>query len=662
MKLRRILLCVLFTIILFGLTAVCVYAAESPYGLTLNAYGAADAAAPDAVAIRYAAEKYYLFLPGAADRSEMTVWYDGAETLTFNGTPVESGSVTNAFAANTVTVSGSAGDYSVRVLQATSAAVFITTESGSMDAVNADKEYKDPGSVVIVDDEGNLQYSGALDYIKGRGNSTWELDKKPYNIKLNKKANLFGMGKSKKWCLLAGFTDDSKLRNCLGYDYSKALGNALTSDVVLADLYCNGEYMGAYSLTEKVEIGENRIDIYDLAGATEDVNDRALEEYPLAGSQTSRAAGTYKYANIPNNPADITGGYLLELEKPLRYLDEPCGFVSPCGQPVVVKEPEYASQKQVKYIYNYYSEFEEALYSATGYNEKGKHYTDYIDADELALAYIIQEMTENFDGCSSSFYLYKDTGDAKFHIGPTWDLDLSLGRGFLNTLITPNLDAADPNVMYVYSTRINNTNAERASLLGQALNHSDFIAKVKTLWATVGHAKTEQMLGSVDAKSDLARGTVIMDAMIWNTFGAKTPNAASSGYTAHISALKSFIVARTAFMDNYLSPDTGFVRYDTLGTAKPLVFDRTVYTAGGTATMPDATPVKSGLTLAGWTETPGGTEVRYAVGSAVEVGGGKVLYPVWQGKEMSESTKNFFQRILAFFAKIREFFRSLFQR
>ena len=655
------LLCILA---LLCVTVVFANAAQSPYDLSVNACQAEAADALGAVAVCNTADAYYLFLPASADRSSMTVWYHDTGTLTFNGTPAANGDATDAFAADSVTISGSAGDYTVRVLQAPNAAVFVTTESGSMDAVHADKETKEPGSITITDAAGNIQYNGALDYIKGRGNSTWELDKKPYNIKLGKKADLFGMGKEKKWCLLADFSDDSKLRNNLGYSYAGALGNTLTSDVVLVNLYCNGQYMGAYSLTEKVEIGTNRIDISDLKDATEEANTQPLEAFPLCGTNDYREAGSYKYVQIANDPADISGGYVLELEKPLRYMEEPSGFVSPVGQPVVIKEPEYASQKQVEYIYQYYAEFEEALYSPTGRNAKGKHYTDYIDIDELAAAYLVQEMTENFDGCSSSFYLYKDAGEPKFHIGPTWDLDLSLGRGFLNNLIVPGLDAGDPTIPYIYSTHISNTFHRRASFLGQALNHNDFISKVKTLWALKGHTMAEEMLAQVDEKADAARACVVMDALLWNTFGAKTAAAATSGYTSHIAALKSFITSRIAFMDNYLSKSTGFVRYDTLGTALVIVSDRTVYAAGEKATAAEASPRYTNQVFRGWSETPNDDKVQYEPGSTFEVGSGKILYPVWETTSSAPKTPlaRFLQRIRDFFSKIRAFFEFLFHR
>ena len=35
--------------------------------------------------------------------------------------------------------------------------------------------------------------------IKGRGNSTWRNPKKPYKIKLDEEADIFGLGANKHW-------------------------------------------------------------------------------------------------------------------------------------------------------------------------------------------------------------------------------------------------------------------------------------------------------------------------------------------------------------------------------------------------------------------------------------------------------------------------------
>ena len=45
--------------------------------------------------------------------------------------------------------------------------------------------------------------------MKGRGNTTWGLPKKPYQIKLDSKQDILGMGKAKKWVLLANYGDRS---------------------------------------------------------------------------------------------------------------------------------------------------------------------------------------------------------------------------------------------------------------------------------------------------------------------------------------------------------------------------------------------------------------------------------------------------------------------
>ena len=54
--------------------------------------------------------------------------------------------------------------------------------------------------------------SMAMD-IRGRGNSTWEADKKPYKIKLDKKTNVFGLGKNKHWVLVANTYDNTFIRD-----------------------------------------------------------------------------------------------------------------------------------------------------------------------------------------------------------------------------------------------------------------------------------------------------------------------------------------------------------------------------------------------------------------------------------------------------------------
>ena len=66
------------------------------------------------------------------------------------------------------------------------------------------------GSVEVPDGE------VSLDFIRGRGNSTWETTghtKKPYKIKYAKKQDLFGMGKNKEWALMANANDEPSVNS-----------------------------------------------------------------------------------------------------------------------------------------------------------------------------------------------------------------------------------------------------------------------------------------------------------------------------------------------------------------------------------------------------------------------------------------------------------------
>ena len=77
----------------------------------------------------------------------------------------------------------------------------------------------------------------SMEYIRGRGNSTWGTGKNPYKIKLDKKANLFNMGKNKHWVLLADYYDPSHIRNKITYWMGKKLGMAYTPECVYAVSY-----------------------------------------------------------------------------------------------------------------------------------------------------------------------------------------------------------------------------------------------------------------------------------------------------------------------------------------------------------------------------------------------------------------------------------------
>lgn len=69
------------------------------------------------------------------------------------------------------------------------------------------------------------------------------------------------MGKAKNYLLLANVMDASLLRDQVLYDLADDMGLEYTPDIEPVDVFIDGEYKGSYSLSEKVEVGESRVNI-----------------------------------------------------------------------------------------------------------------------------------------------------------------------------------------------------------------------------------------------------------------------------------------------------------------------------------------------------------------------------------------------------------------
>ena len=191
-----------------------------------------------------------------------------------------------------------------------------------------DKSNKAKGSMILQNEDGSVVYNDALTQIKGRGNSTWEKEKKPYQIKLSEKTDLLQTGskdnKSKTWVLLANYMDPATMRNTLIYNLGLELGMDFCMENSWVNLYYDGEYRGCYLLSEKVEIGSGRVDITDLEEQNEEANeDGDIAELPVELGMTANGAA-YTYCAGMNSPENITGGYLLEMEFDTRVEAEVC--------------------------------------------------------------------------------------------------------------------------------------------------------------------------------------------------------------------------------------------------------------------------------------------------------------------------------------------------
>lgn len=291
------------------------------------------------------------------------------------------------------------------------------------------------GSMKLVDAFGAIVYDGALSQIKGRGNSTWMMDKKPYQIKLDKKTDLLETGdksnKNKTWVLLANAYDGTSMRNAAAYSLASALGTHAPIEYRAVDLYYDGQYRGAYMLCEKVQINSGRVDIDNLEDANDAVNGGT--SFQLVEGVNSHG-NRMKYAEGLQNPADITGGYLIEFDQE-RYVNEDAWFSVDTGSGVlyfVCKSPGVWTKDEAEYLSSRFQEFFDCIRNGGVNPETGKTTADYCDIDSLTRLYWLNEITKCVDGFNySSTYLFKNSdasGDSRFVFGPAWDFDLAMGN------------------------------------------------------------------------------------------------------------------------------------------------------------------------------------------------------------------------------------------
>ena len=273
--------------------------------------------------------------------------------------------------------------------------LYIELDNG-MDSASINKDDYLPAAFTLAGAEGFDNIIEAPVSIKGRGNATWDREKKPFALKFAEKTDLFGMGKAKKWVLLANYYDKTLLRNALTLSLGKELGIAYTPEWKFVDLYLNGIYQGNYLLTEKVEIGKERVNIDDQQG-----------------------------------------GVLFEIEQQYRHRDCTYCHETPAGVHLTYKEPEEKDigSETMRALMETNNAYLDALEAAIlqGYET----YSQYIDVDSFINWYLLNEFAKNYDSAFvTSCYCYRDSG-GKLFMGPPWDYDTCYGNQDVATGLNP---------------------------------------------------------------------------------------------------------------------------------------------------------------------------------------------------------------------------------
>ena len=251
------------------------------------------------------------------------------------------------------------------------AKIEIKLQSVDLDTLESDKNIKyDGNEVIIFDNDGKKKFNDVE--IKGHGNSTWQNDKKPFQLNFKYKTNLFGLANVKKWLLLA---NDSAfyLGRMLDINY-EIVGEFL-------ELSINDDYRGLYYIVPKIDINKGSVNLYSPFGILVEIDNLHGQE---KGCYYSDKGDCLTIKDVVNDD-----NVELAMEQ----------FIVDFNQLEIVAEKK---------------EYDKIV--------------SLIDVESFAKYYLLSEFTVNPDAYTTSWYIYKDGVDDKIHAGPGWDYDYALGN------------------------------------------------------------------------------------------------------------------------------------------------------------------------------------------------------------------------------------------
>lgn len=219
--------------------------------------------------------------------------------------------------------------------------------------------------------------------IRGRGNSTWGLPKKPYRLKFDEKVSLLGEHKDKDWVLLANYSDKSMLRNHLAFAIGKMSNLDWTPSSHFVEVVLNGRYDGTYQLVEKVEISNHRVAVGD-------------------------------------------DGFILEVEARAPQEEDSRFFMSDfINYAIDIKEPDVEyDDENYNYAVNFVKEAENCLFSGNF----DLLWSQFFDINSFVDWYLIHEIAKNEDSMFHFSCYMNLKRNGKLSMGPIWDFDIAFGN------------------------------------------------------------------------------------------------------------------------------------------------------------------------------------------------------------------------------------------
>ncbi len=366
-----------------------------------------------------------------------------------------------------------------------------------------------------------IDYNGAYELenvteqtmrVRGRGNSTWKLDKKPYKIKFDKKVSLFGFDEAKEWVLLANHVDRSLIRNTVALEVAKVTDRFLfVPGSYPVDVFVNGKYQGVYTLGEQVEYKRGRIEGEAQKDSKEEDTDYLIE-WGGEGKKTSFGDNRF-YSNINT---------IIEIKYP---------------------KEEVLTKEQHTFIKDYINKIDVFVQNNMAYEE-------LLDVDSLVDWFLLYEFTYNTDGIfrRSDFFMKKQGG--KLYAAAPWDFDYALG----NFCMDSN-NYNDWICLGNYKTNAYSGRFIKDNWITFLINTPKFKEKVKARWEEIGEEMYSTAMTTIDTMSENVAPSAAENFKVWpDCFGVKLLNESNAtwkleSYEEHVQYLRDFVQKRYEWMD-----------------------------------------------------------------------------------------------------------------
>lgn len=340
--------------------------------------------------------------------------------------------------------------------------------------------------------------------VKGRGNSTWDMPKKPYKIKFDSKQSFFNQPSEKRWVLLANYADKTLVRNYIAYWLAEQMDVPFPVSYHFVEVFLNGVHQGNYLLSDQVEVTSSRVQIESLA-------------------------------TTENQPEKITGGYLLEIDQRAPSKHRP--FFNSQYSTIKIRYPEQPSPAQINYIKSYINDAEQALQS-DDFMDAESGFRKYFDTPSMARWFIISELFKNVDSKNFSSIFFFKPRHGKLTMGPIWDFDLSAGNG-----------AHCEDCMQTEGWFI-----AHSPWFSPMYKDPDFKAEVQQIWNQY-KPKIDQLPQMIDHALSQIEKSQKINFQLWPRFSHPdwTVAPGHSTHEAHVQHLKDFLEQRTLWMDDAIN-------------------------------------------------------------------------------------------------------------